>query len=261
MQLINEICNVLNIKYEKHKFFNDGVSSKVMLINDKYLVKENTVEELKAEVLYLNDNISNIMQKVVYIDKDYRYVVFEFIEGNVMRDVKDVKDLLSKLILVVSNYKETNIDGFGYMDNIQKSWGEFLLDEISSCDNVKAYIPSDQYVKKCIDNLKNYKFKKVLLHGDFGTHNFIENNGKLVGIIDPQTVIGDSIYDLLFAIVSNTDILSSLSLDDIYSLCDENKDKIHDLLVVVLYSRISRCLKYHPQDISIYMDFYHKISL
>ena len=81
MQLINEVCNILNIKYEKHKFFNDGVSSKVMLINDKYLVKENTVEELKAEVLYLNDNISNIMQKVVYIDKDYRYVIFEFIEG------------------------------------------------------------------------------------------------------------------------------------------------------------------------------------
>ena len=261
MDFIYDVCNSLNIKYEKHKYFNDGVSSKVMLINDKYLVKENTVEELKGEVLYLNANVSEIMQKVIYVDEDYKYVVFDFIKGNVMKDVVDIEDLLKKLSKVVFNYKPTNIEGFGYMDDIKISWKEFLLDEISSCDNLKEYIPSDEYVKKCIDNLEKYPFNKSIIHGDFGTHNFIEYDGKLKGIIDPQAILGDPIYDLLFAIVSNVDILSTLTLDDIYALAKEDNNKIHDLLVVVLYSRISRCLKYHPQDISIYIDFYNKISL
>ena len=260
MEFINKVCKALNIKYESHKFFNDGVSSKVMLINNKYLVKENTIEELKGEVLYLNDNVCDIMQKVIYIDKDYMYVVFDFIQGNVMRDVVNVKDLIEKLCKVVSNYKETSINGYGYMDDIKDSWKEFLLDEISSCDNLKEYISSSEYVKKCIDNLENYPFIKSIIHGDFGTHNFIENEGKLVGIIDPQAVLGDPLYDLLFAIVSNVDILSTLTLEDIYSLSNDNNSKIHDLLVVVLYSRISRCLKYHPNDIDIYMNFWYTLT-
>lgn len=261
MDFINEVCSSLNIEYKHHKYFNDGVSSKVMLINNKYLVKENTIDELKGEVLYLNDNASEIMQKVLYIDKNYKYVVFDFIEGNVMHDVIDVKDVLDKICKVVTNYKPTNISGYGYIDDIKDSWKNFLLDEISSCDNVKEYIPSDKYVKECINNLENLTFTKSIIHGDFGTHNFIEYKGKLKGIIDPQTVIGDPLYDLLFAIVSNVDILSKLTLKEIYALTNENKSKVHDLLVVVLYSRISRCLKYHPQDISIYIDFYNEISL
>ena len=62
-KLINEICNILNITYHHHKHFTDGVSSKVILINDYYLVKENTIEELKGEIEYLNLNKSDLIEQ------------------------------------------------------------------------------------------------------------------------------------------------------------------------------------------------------
>ena len=222
-------------------------------------ISDRDVEALKAEVLYLNDNVNELMQKVIYIEPNYKYVVFDFIKGSVMHDVVDVEDLLNKIVSIVSNYKETFLDGFGYMDELNNSWEEFLLLEIENSSNAKEYI-SDEYVKKCITNLRKYPFTKTLIHGDFGTHNFICKDNKLVGIIDPMTVIGDPLYDLLFAIVSNVDILNKLTLEDIYLICNDNKEKTHDLLIVLLYARISRCLKYHPEDISIYIDFYHKSS-
>lgn len=111
----------------------------------------------------------------------------------------------------------------------------------------------------CINKLDKYSFTKKVLHGDFGTHNFIQRDGLLVGVIDPQTVLGDALYDTLFAIVSNVDILQTITLENLYSLIKEEKEKIYCMLVVVLYSRISRCLKYHKEDIDIYMRFYNSL--
>ena len=73
-------------------------------------------------------------------------------------------------------------------------------------------------------------------------------------------VICDSLYDLLFAVVSNVDILSSVSLEDLYNLVDEPQEKIKAMLTIVLYCRISRCLKYHPKDIDVYMDFWNRLT-
>jgi len=125
---------------------------------------------------------------------------------------------------------------------------------------LKSHIPNKKVINNCINILEKYPFNKKLLHGDFGTHNFIQENGKLVGVIDPMPVIGDYLYDLLFAIVSNVNILSSVSLDEIYSLVDEPQEKIKALLTIVLYCRISRCLKYNPQDIDAYMEVWEKIN-
>ena len=59
-----------------------------------------------------------------------------------------------------------------------------------------------------IDYCKNqivdkYKFTKKLMHGDFGLHNMLFLNGELVGIIDPQPLIGDALYDLIFCLLSD----------------------------------------------------------
>ena len=114
-------------------------------------------------------------------------------------------------------------------------------------------------VKDAIKILEKYPFEKKLIHGDFGTHNFIEDNGKFVGIIDPQTILGDSLYDILFAICSNLDLLNTYSLDELYVFINEPKEKIRAMLIVVLYARISRALKYHPNDIPAYLDYFNSI--
>ena len=111
-----------------------------------------------------------------------------------------------------------------------------------------------------IEILNNYPFEKKLIHGDFGTHNFVEVTGKFAGVVDPMPVIGDALYDLLFAIVSNASVVSNITLDKIYSITSEPRKKVKAMLIIVLYCRISRCLKYHKQDIDIYMNFWNKLN-
>lgn len=260
-EIISKLLNILNIRYESHKYFNDGVSSRVILLNNNYLIKQNTKLALQAEIEFLKLNTSKYFQDIIYVDPNYEFVVYNFITGDIMRQVENVDDTINKIIYITSNYADYEKDGFGYLNEEAISWSQFLIDEIEySSNNITEYISNTDILYKCISILENYPFNKKLLHGDFGTHNFIKQYGKLIGIIDPMPVIGDSLYDLLFAIVSNTDILSNITLEQIYYLINEPKEKIKALLTIVLYSRISRCLKYHPKDIDIYMSFWYTLT-
>ena len=260
-KIINNLLNILKEDYKNHKYLNTGISSTVFLLNDCYLVKQNTKLILKAEIEFLKYNNSDMFQKIVYVHPKYEYVVYKFINGETMKHVDDVNDTIEKIINITKSYINYEKDGFGYLNEETSSWSRFLKDETTySSLNLKDHIPSHTIVNNCIETLENYPFDKKLLHGDFGTHNFIQENSKLVGVIDPMPVIGDSLYDLLFAVVSNVNILSSFSLEDLYNLVDEPQEKIKAMLTIVLYCRISRCLKYHPKDIDVYMEFWNKLT-
>ena len=259
-KIINSFLKITKEEYKNHKYFNTGASSTVILLNDCYLIKQNTKLILKAEIEFLKHNNLDMFQKILYVDPKYEFVVYEFINGETMKHVDDVDDTLKKLIDITKTYSIYDKNSFGYLNEEVSSWSRFLKDEITySSFNLKQYIPSRKVVNKCIDVLENYPFDKKLLHGDFGTHNFIQENGKLVGVIDPMPVIGDSLYDLLFAVVSNVDLLSSISLDKLHLLIDEPDEKIDALLAIVLYCRVSRCLKYHPHDLDSYLSFWNKL--
>jgi len=260
-KIMNFLLNHLHEEYKNHKYFNTGASSKVILLNDKYLIKQNTKLVLQAEIEFLKLNNSDMFQKIIYIDPKFEFVVYKFIPGETMKHVDDIQDTIKKIVSISKSYTNCTLDGFGYLNEETSSWSRFLKDETTySSLNLKSHIPNKKVINNCINILEKYPFNKKLLHGDFGTHNFIQENGKLVGVIDPMPVIGDYLYDLLFAIVSNVNILSSVSLDEIYSLVDEPQEKIKALLTIVLYCRISRCLKYNPQDIDAYMEVWEKIN-
>ena len=257
---MNFLLNHLHEEYKNHKYFNTGASSKVILLNDNYLIKQNTKLILQAEIEFLKQNHSDMFQKIIYVDPKYEFVVYKFIPGETMKHVDDVQDTIQKIVTIVNSYTNCTLNGFGYLNEETSSWSRFLKDEITySSLNLKEHIPNRKVVNMCLDIIEGYHFDKKLLHGDFGTHNFIQDNGKLVGVIDPMPVIGDYLYDLLFAIVSNVNLLSSICLEDLYCLVDEPHDKVKALLTIVLYCRISRCLKYHPQDIDIYIDFWNNL--
>ena len=258
-EIMDDFLSKFNLAYEGHKYFNDGVSSRVILLNNKYLIKQNSKEELKGEVEYLNLNKSELMQKVFYVEENYEYVAFEFIKGKTMEHVYEVNDLINKITIIINNYKPYNKEGYGYLTELVTTWEDFLFAEISdSKKNAKEYIKDDLVLDECFNIIKQVPFTKKLLHGDFGTHNFIEDNGKFVGVIDPMPVIGDGLYDLLFALVSNVDILKTLTIADIIGLSQDDSNKVLALFGIVLYSRISRCLKYHPEDIEIYLDYWEQ---
>ena len=125
-RIVKEILNVLNIKYYTHKYFNDGVSSRVILLNGKYLVKQNEKIALKGEVEFFKYNKGELLQKVIYVHPDYEYVVYEFIEGSTMKNVDDPKDTINKLIRLVNNYAKYDKEGYGYFDEKVVNWSNFL---------------------------------------------------------------------------------------------------------------------------------------
>lgn len=254
-EIVEEVLAKLNIKYECHKYYNDGVTSRVILLNNTYLIKQNT--NLEAEVEFFKYNKFDNFQKIIYAHPDLKYVVYDFLEGQVMYDVDDSQDAIQKIIEITSNYATYPKEGYGYYLERVDTWNEFLKDEIeSSSKNIKEYIKDFNLVNKCLQTLKKYPFTKKIIHGDFGTHNFIKKDNKMIGVIDPDTVIGDPLYDTLFAIVSNVDILQTITFNDLCKLIKEDNEKIYSMLVIVLYSRISRCLKFHKEDIDIYMNYW-----
>ena len=72
-------------------------------------------------------------------------------------------------------------------------------------------------------------------------------------------IAGDPTYDLLFALVSNIDLLPFLSKDYLAAYTKEPKPKINALLKVVLFCRICRCIKYHKEDLENYLDFWYNL--
>lgn len=255
--IINEVCNNLNIKYESHKYFNDGTKSRIILLNNLYIIKQAAVEELKADVTFATFYKNVLMlQKMVYFDKDYRYVVHEFVPGDVMYTVENFFDLSNNLKTIVSHYKHYNHDGFGYLESPVNSWDEFLRNEVNSSSK---HLPEIDYllpvVNSAIDELSRMPFEKKLIHGDFGTHNFIKQNEKFIAAIDPIPVLGDPTYDLLFALVSNIDLIPYLSIDFLTEYTGESRAKITALLKVCLYVRICRCAKYNKDWVEPYLEF------
>lgn len=260
--IIQKLLDILNISYKSHKYFNDGVSSRVILLNDKYLIKQNNKLALKAEVEFLKLNDLDILQKIVYVDPEYEFVVYEFIHGETMKLVNDPKNTIKLLRDICSKYKRYNKEGFGYLNEEVSSWKKFLYSEIEHASkNISKYITSKEEVRNAIEVLEQYPFEKKLLHGDFGTHNFIKEKGKMIGIIDPMPVIGDALYDFIFALASNTDLLISITIEEICNMTKEPEEKVRAMLKVVLYCRISRCLKHHPKDIDTYMKYWSMINI
>ena len=256
-KIIQEILEKLNETYIEHKYFTDGADSRVILLNNKYLIKQNNSNSIKAEIEFFENTFSTFFQKLVYYSPDFEFAVYEFIPGKPMKKITSSKEIISKILEVAESFSSTSKPGFGYLGEEFSSWSEFLLHEAFHRNNIDDIDKS--IVALAIKTLEKYPIDKKLIHGDFGTHNFIENNGKFVGIIDPQTILGDSLYDILFAICSNVSLLNTYKLEELYSLIDEPKEKIHAMLIVVLYARISRALKYHPNDIPAYLDYFNSI--
>ncbi len=237
-----------------------GTSSLVILLNNKYIIKHNDVNILRSEVSFSELVHMATLQHMEYYDKNFSYVVYDFVPGDVMHIVDDVDDLISNITNIVSSYPSYAGPEFGYLHSPSASWGEFLKSRVHNA----SMTLSDSFnylseVYEALEELEKYPFEKKLIHGDFGTHNFIKQNGKFVSAIDPLPIAGDALYDLIFALLSNIDILPHLSLEYISEISDEPLEKVRAMLTVVLFCRFSTCLAYHREDIDKYVDFWYKI--
>ncbi len=258
---INEVSKKLDLSINTLKYFRDGTDSRIILLNEKYIVKQNQPTLLKSEAVFSETYKENKkLQRVVLADENYRYIVYEFMPGDVMHVVDNVEDLLFSIKKLTDSFVTYTGDEFGYIYDPSPSWIEFLKSRVHEASLTLPdsfdFLPQ---VYDSITVLENYTFDKKLIHGDFGTHNFIKKHGDFVGAIDPIPMVGDPLYDFIFACLSNLDIVKHLSLEKLVNITNEPEEKVKALLVVLLFCRMSTCLRHHKEDFDSYVDFWYKI--
>lgn len=99
---------------------------------------------------------------------------------------------------------------------------------------------------------------KYLLHGVFGVHNFVfAKNDTMTGIIDPDPVVGEPLYDLIYAFCSSPD---SLTVDTIVPAAEKlgpevtREYELNREVLQGLYLRIDACIRHHPEDLDQYTE-------
>ena len=54
-----------NIEDYEVKIFSEGTSSKVILINNKYIIKQNSEEIIKSELIFYQNNKDSLFHKIL----------------------------------------------------------------------------------------------------------------------------------------------------------------------------------------------------
>lgn len=258
---INEVVNKLDISINSLKYFRDGTDSRIILLNEKYIIKQNNPRLLKSEATF-SETYKNIskLQHVILADENFKYLVYEFVPGDVMHVVDNVEDLIFNVKELSDHFVDYTGEEFGYIYKPSTSWIEFLKSIVHEASLTLPdsfdFLPQ---VYDAISILEKYSFTKKLIHGDFGTHNFIKKHGDFVAAIDPIPIAGDPLYDFIFACLSNIDIINHLSVEYLINKTGEPEEKIKAMLTVLLFCRMSACLKHHKEDFDGYVDFWYKI--
>ena len=264
--IIKDLSNRLNIKIEKDnmRFFTEGATDSIVFsIDNKYLIKTVDNNTLKTQIEFFEfyKTIPNL-QRIILYNENLGYICFKYIDGEKFNKTNiDEKDIINQIYGIVSKYHEYDCNAYGYLrEDNYKNWSEFLESEVNhSSEAINSLNISTDKVKKAISNISLTKTPRYLLHGDFGTHNFLIENGKIM-VIDSMPVVGDYLYDFYFAILSNVNIFSKVTINYILNFFERDMEYKKDLFVVILYIRMCRCYIYNRQDFDIYVNLYNAIS-
>ncbi len=260
-QLVKE--KVISHDPNSIKVLNGGTTSTVYLLDEEYVVKLNEAEVIREEANFLSFYEGNtLFSKLLYNEPFHKYIVYSFLEGSTSWEQGDKRSTLRTLVKEVINKYErvSDVDVWGWKENPVQSWNEFLTTNVMEAhENVKRYISEEEY--RTVLKLANSPNRGTgveqpfLLHGDLGFHNFIFQENKLHGVIDPLPVLGDPIYDLIYAFCSTPEDLTKETIDYVMKQCVfHKKDRdLYEEIVIGLYLRIDTCLRHHPKDLEGYL--------
>lgn len=220
----------------------ENKNKKVIIIDKKFVVKRASENILKSEKFFIDSNKKLNVQNIICINIPELYTVYKYIDGDIIHELADVNKCLENIYKLINQYSDTDMEGYGCIYDLKKTWIEFLESEIK-CQS--KYIDKSKFyynhkVMKKLKILENYPTKKKILHGDLGGFNIICKNKKIVGIIDPRTIIGDPIYDFIYFIFSNYNIAKNINIKEIINITKEPKEKIFAMIYILLYDRIAR---------------------
>lgn len=249
-----------------YKKLTGGTMSELYVIegNGPYVIKINEPKVIEEESYFLAFyEHESIFPKLLYVDPLYRYMVYSFIPGSVSCDTGNKKDILFTLVQkVIYTYKPAmKMDQWGWKEEPVASWQDFLLERVMEAhENVSAYVAEVDFqtVLKLVRSLNRTRYcnQPFLLHGDCGFHNFICRENKLYGVIDPFPVLGDPIYDLIYAFCSTPEDLAKETIDEVVEKSvfhNRARTILYEEIVIVLYCRLDACLRHHPEDLDVYL--------
>ncbi|HDR7642104.1 Aminoglycoside/hydroxyurea antibiotic resistance kinase [Bacillus wiedmannii] len=242
------------------KALNGGTTSTVYLLDEKYVVKLNEAEVIREEANFLSFyEGNNLFSKLLYKEALHTYIVYSFLEGNTSCEQGYKRSTLRTLVKeVINKYKIVpEAEGWGWKESPVQCWNEFLTANVMEAyENVRRYISEEDY--RIVLKLANRDAgvnQPFLLHGDFGFHNFIFQENELYGVIDPLPVLGDPIYDLIYAFCSTPEDITKETIDYVMKQCVFHKTErdLYEEIVIGLYLRIDTCLRHHPKDLEDYL--------
>ncbi|MDO3373735.1 MULTISPECIES: aminoglycoside phosphotransferase family protein [Bacillus] len=257
-QLVKE--NVISHYPNSVKVLNGGTTSTVYLLDEKYVVKLNEAEVIREEAHFLSFYERNtLFANLLYKEPLHTYIVYSFLEGSTSCGRGQKRITLSTLVKEVINKYEivSRIDGWGWKESPVQSWSAFLTKNVVEAHkNVRPYISEEEYRKVLkLANRDAGINQPFLLHGDLGFHNFIFQGNELHGVIDPLPVLGDPIYDLIYAFCSTPEDVTKETIDYAMKQCVFHKKErdLYEEIVIGLYLRIDTCLRHHPKDLEDYL--------
>lgn len=259
---------IIQSNIKNYKKLSGGTVSELFLIScsdgSNLVVKTNDPQIVKSEANFL-DYYKEIgfFPKIQYVDESFQYIVYSYISGSTNYGRNNKKEILLTLVdEVINQYKPVlKPSGWGWADELFESWKGFLLNRaIEANETLTSHLDDADFylILDLIKSPNRFSGAPYLIHGDCGVHNFIFNENHLCGVIDPTPVIGDPLYDLIYAFCSSPDDLSKDHIDSLISnlVIGERKNNhttIYEEVLIGLYLRLGTCLKHHPNDFNEYM--------
>jgi len=258
--ILNDIQSKLNVNVNEDEIthYTDGATESIVFsIDNKYLIKTIDNHTLEVQEEFFNNYNNGCFQKVLYINKELKYICFEYIDGIKENDysIYNIEYIIKQIYDICNIYKPYEYDGYGYLYEDNKTWYQFLYDEVmyssKEIPDIDMHIVIDS-----LNKIKEFNVDKYLIHGDFGVHNFLINNGK-IKVIDPMGVVGDPLYDFYFATLSTPALFTNIDL--ILSYYDKDINYKKAIFNIVLYIRMSRAYVYARNQFDKYLNLYNAL--
>ncbi len=225
-----------------------------------FVVKSNKPERIAAETRFyqIYQEVPSF-PNIKYVDPEYRYFIYDFIPGGTTYNRKMKQELMSDLSTNMIQYyvQPESLDGYEF------KWIEDpkrVASDINYSQSIIGFhLNEEDHV--LVTDIHMHRRERIspkglyVLHGDFGVHNFLFENGKLSGIIDPIPRLGRRLYDVLYAFCSSPDGLHFPILLNAVEQMDIGPIDRHELIedmIMALYFRIATCLLHHPEDLTWY---------
>lgn len=252
------------IKLEDITIHSSGMSNSLIFqIRDDYLYKvyHSGDEYKKSEDFFECYKGSSVFQNIVFQNDHDNILCLTYLKGELMHGKDgDYSFIIPQIYEIVKEYKEYELDAdnIGFYNFGMQSFKDFLENNINYN---YADILDKEMIEENLKIIEKYPIKNYVLHGDFGTHNFVLDKSDLK-IIDPCTAIGDKLFDFYCGIFSDPIIFENANIEDILKYFEEYELEYKKALLKICFIfRMLIAVKYNfYKNTAVFYDWYNKIK-